>query len=143
MRRGGAQFAEDSHRLRRLLEVVVGDANIQRLPASNCLIERGHRLFDRSLRIGPVGVEDVNLVESHALEALVQAGKELLSRSPVAVRSRPHLPAGLGISDADQPSIEGRVNTTDVLPRNYPAKEFPNDTSTPAGAESRATGEAS
>src|SRR5271157_3069491 len=78
---GGSQLAQDSQRLRRLLDVVAGDPNVQRLPASNCLVEGRHRLLDRSLRIGPVGVEDVDVIESHALEALVQAGKEVLSRS--------------------------------------------------------------
>ena len=36
-------------------------------------------------------VEEVNIVEMHTLQALVETGHEVLSRAPVAIRSWPHI----------------------------------------------------
>ncbi len=44
-------------------------------------------------------VEDVDVLEAHALQALVEAGQQILARSPVAIRAGPHIVAGLGADD--------------------------------------------
>src|SRR6266498_3152902 len=59
-------------------------------------MERGHRLLKRSARIEAVRVEDVDVVEPHSPQALVEAGEEVLSRSPLAVGPWPHVVPGLG-----------------------------------------------
>ena len=41
-------------------------------------------------------VEDVDVLQAHALQALVEARQQVLARAPVAVRSRPHVVAGFG-----------------------------------------------
>ena len=61
--------------------------------------ERTHRLLQRRVGIEAVGVEDVDVVEPEPAEALVEAGQQVLARAAVAVRPRPHVPAGLGRDD--------------------------------------------
>ena len=46
-----------------------------------------------------MGVEDVDVIEAHALQALVQARKQILARAPVAVGAVPHVVSGLGRDD--------------------------------------------
>ena len=58
--------------------------------------ERAHGLFKRDLGSGAVGVEDVDVVEAHALEAVVERGEEIFARAADAVGAGPHVPAGLG-----------------------------------------------
>ena len=43
-----------------------------------------------------MAVEEVDIVELHALERLVERGHEVLARAPVAVGAGPHVVAGLG-----------------------------------------------
>ncbi|MNH38209.1 hypothetical protein D3C79_992050 [compost metagenome] len=40
-------------------------------------------------------IEDIHIFQPHALQALVQAGDQILFRTPVAVRARPHGVTGL------------------------------------------------
>src|SRR5262245_7383973 len=44
-------------------------------------------------------VEDVHVLQTHALETLVQAGQQILARSEIPIQSWPHVPAGLGADD--------------------------------------------
>jgi hypothetical protein len=46
-----------------------------------------------------VGVEDVDIVQPEALEALVAAGDEVFAAAAEAVRAGPHIPAGLAGDD--------------------------------------------
>ena len=43
-----------------------------------------------------MAVEEVHVVEVHTLETLVEAGRQILARTPVAVRSFPHVVSGFG-----------------------------------------------
>ena len=43
-----------------------------------------------------VGIEDVDVIEFHAAQALVEARCEVFARSPVAVGSRPHVVTRFG-----------------------------------------------
>ena len=96
---GRAELAQNFDRRRGLAGAVIRDARIERLAAAHRLIERAHGFLDRRLRVGPVRVEDVHVLQAHAFQALVQAGQQILARSPVAVRARPHIVAGLGADD--------------------------------------------
>ena len=84
---------------RRLLGRVGRDAGIERLAGAHGLIERPHRLLERGLGIEAVRVEDVDIVDAHAAQALVEAGEQVFARAPFAVRPRPHQVAGLGRHD--------------------------------------------
>src|SRR5208337_26629 len=46
-----------------------------------------------------VVVKDVDVVEPHALQALIQAGEQILARAEVSIRSGPHIPAGFRRDD--------------------------------------------
>ena len=46
-----------------------------------------------------VVVEDVDVIQPQALQALVEAGEQVLARSQVAVGAGPHVPAGLRRND--------------------------------------------
>ena len=95
----GAQLAQDAGGLAGLLGGVVGDADVQRLALLDRRVQRAHRLLQRSLRVGAVRVEDVDVVEAHPLQALVERGEHVLARAPLAVRAGPHQIAGLGGDD--------------------------------------------
>ncbi len=86
-------------RSQRLFGVVVRNARVQRAARVDRGGERPHRLLDRCLRVWPVRVEDVDVVEAHPLEALVEGCQQVLARPPLAIWTRPHLVAGLGRND--------------------------------------------
>ena len=94
-----AHFAQRFDGDPRLLGAVIGDADVERLAAAHDLIQRAHRLLDRRFRIRTVMIEDVDVVEVHALQALVEAGDQVLAAAVVAVRALPHVVAGLGGDD--------------------------------------------
>ena len=94
-----AKTAQDRGGLARPLRRVRRDAHVERLALPDGGIERAHRLFEGSVRIEPVGIEDVDVVETHPAEALIEAGQEVLARSPDAIGSWPHVVAGLGRDD--------------------------------------------
>ena len=74
-----AEAAQDLDRLRRPLRRVGADSGVQRLALAHGGVERAHRLLQRRDRIDAVGVEDVDVVQSHAGEGLVEAGQQVLA----------------------------------------------------------------
>ncbi len=90
-----AHLAQDARGLQRAARRVRRDAGVQRLALLHGRGERAHGLLQRSVRVGPVVVEDVDVVEPEPLEALVEAGQQVLARAEVAVRPGPHVPARL------------------------------------------------
>ena len=94
-----AERVEDLVRLARLLGRVRRDADVERLPLPHGGVERAHRLLERRLGVEAVRVEDVDVVEAHPREALVEACEQVLARSPLAVRAGPHVVAGLRRDD--------------------------------------------
>src|ERR1019366_9379433 len=96
---GCAEAAEDGGGRGGLLGVVVGYAGIEGLAGTHGLMERAHGFLDGGIGIGAVGIEDVDVFQAHAAKALIEAGEQILARSPVAVRAGPHIVAGLGGND--------------------------------------------
>ncbi len=90
-----SQGVEDRRRLARLLRGVGRDPGVQRLPLPHGRVERAHRLLERRLRVEAVRVEDVDVVETDATEALVEAREQVLPRPPLPVGPGPHVVAGL------------------------------------------------
>ena len=88
--------AQDRAPPRRALGAVGGDPDVARLALPHRGVERAHRLLERRVGIEPVRVEDVDVVEAHPLQALVEAVEQVLARAVVAVRTGPHVLAGLG-----------------------------------------------
>ena len=99
MRQRRAERLQDAAALRVSLRLVLRDADIERLALADGRVERAHGLLERRARVGAVGVEDVDIVEPHALEALVEAGDQIFARAEIAVGPGPHVPAGLGRDD--------------------------------------------
>jgi hypothetical protein len=92
---GRAKVGEDRGRFARARRRVGGDAGVERLAGGDGRVQRAHRLLERRVRVGPVRVEDVDVVEAHPLERLVEARGEVLAGPEVAVGPRPHVVAGL------------------------------------------------
>ena len=91
--------AEDGDGLGGALVGVGGDADIEGLAVADGGVEGAEGFLERGVGIEVVVVEDVDVVEAEAPQALVEAGEEVLARAEVAVRARPHVPAGLGGDD--------------------------------------------
>ena len=97
---GVPELAGDRGRLRRLLGRVRRDAGVQRLARAHGVVQRHHRLGDRRLGVEAVGVEDVDVVQAHPGQRLVERGEHVLARTAaLAVGTGPHVPAGLGRDD--------------------------------------------
>ena len=90
-----AQPAEDRGGLRRLGRAVRRDADIERLSLAHGRIKGRHGLFERRLRVEAVRIEDVDVVQPHALQALVKAGMQIFAAPPFAIGPGPHAVAGL------------------------------------------------
>ena len=93
------ELAQDRDRLFRRLRAVVGNPDVKRLAGAHELIQRQHRLLDRSIRVGTVMVEDIHVFQPHPLQALVAAGDQVLARTPFAVGAGPHQVARLAGDD--------------------------------------------
>ena len=91
---GRAQLAQNGGGLPRLLRAVGRDTGVDRLAAAHDVVQRAQRLLHRCVGVRAVAVEDVHIVQPHALEALVEAGDQVLARSPLAVGAGPHVVAG-------------------------------------------------
>ena len=89
-----AEPAQDRRRLLRLRRRVRRDAGVERLALAYGGVERAHRLLERRLRIEAVRVEDVDVVETHPPEALIEAREQVLAGAVVAVGAGPHVVAG-------------------------------------------------
>ena len=94
-----AEVAQDRGGLARLLRRVRGDAGVERLALPYRRVERSHRLLERRLRVEAMRVEDVDVVEAHAREALVEAREQVLAGAPFAVGTGPHVVAGFRRDD--------------------------------------------
>ena len=79
--------------------VVIRQADVERLAAPDNLRECAHRLLERHLGIHAVVVEDVDVVEVHAPEALVEARDQVLAAAPVTVGAGPHVVTGFRRDD--------------------------------------------
>ncbi len=107
---GGAQVAHDRRRAGRLLRRVRRDTGVQRLARADGPVQRAHGLLQRRVRVGAVVVEDVDVLQAHPPQGLVEAGGEVLARAEVAVGAVPHRPTGLGGDDelvAVRPQVLG------------------------------------
>ena len=99
MRQGVPSSRRISTRALCLFRVVGGDAHVEGFALPDGGVERAHRLLERRLRIEAVTVEDVHVLEPHALEGGVQAGEQIFARAPFAVGTGPHVIARLGGDD--------------------------------------------
>ena len=97
--------------------LIVRNAHVERLALAHGAGERAHGLFQRRFRVGAVAVKNIHVIQPHALERLVEAGQHILARAPFAIRTGPHIVAGLG-GDDEFIAVGG-----EILPQQ-PAKGF-------------------
>ena len=90
----GAEPAKDGDGFSRPLGGIGRDSDIESLALLDGGVQRPQRFFERGVRVEAVMVEDVDVVDAQPLQALVQAGQEILSRAEVTVRAGPHIPPG-------------------------------------------------
>ena len=109
----GAEVVQDRRRLPGLLGVVGGDAGVERAAGADGGVEGAHRLLERRVGVEAVGVEDVDVVEAHALQALVERGEQVLAAAPLAVGAVPHAVAGLGRDD-ELVAVAGEVGAQEL-----------------------------
>ena len=69
------------------------------LPWRTAESQCAHRLLQRRVGVEAVAVEDVDVVEAHPPQRLVQRREQVLARAPLAVGPGPHVVAGLGGDD--------------------------------------------
>ena len=67
------------------------DAEIKSLALLHDVYHGLKGFFERCVRIVAVAVEEVNILEIHSLETLIQTGHQILTGTPVAVRTFPHI----------------------------------------------------
>jgi len=71
------------------------DADVQRLALLHRRGKGAGGLLQRGVRIETVGVKDIDIVHTQALQALIEAGQHVLARAAaLPVRTRPHVPTG-------------------------------------------------
>ena len=76
--------------------LIIGNADIQCLTLANHIGKGTHRLLQRCLRIRAVMIEDIDIIQIHALQACIQTGHQIFSGAPVSVRTWPEVIARLG-----------------------------------------------
>ena len=81
--------------------VLINNADAARM-ATEYLVEKGHKkigYLKGSFRIRTVVIEDIHIVQMHALQALVEAGNQVFAAAVIAVRAGPHIVARFGADD--------------------------------------------
>ena len=61
--------------------------------------KRPHGFFKWCRRIKPMGIENINVIETKPLQALIEARQHIFTAAKFSVRARPHQIAGLGGND--------------------------------------------
>jgi len=90
-----AHLAEQSRRLSRAIRRVGRDAGVEGPPGAHGGVERAHRLLERRVRVEAMRVEDVD-ESSPAASVTGRGSRAGTCGTELAVRSGPHVPAGLG-----------------------------------------------
>ena len=95
-----AHAFEDGMRLARFASRIAAYAHVQRLALLHRTGQRAHGFFQRGVRVKAVAVKNIDVVQAHALQALVQAGEHVFARAAaLAVGPGPHVPAGFAGND--------------------------------------------
>lgn len=96
---GRAKVAQDLGGAGGVGGAIVGEANIKSFTAAYSVREGAHGFFEGRVGVGAVGVENVDVVESHAAQRLVEGGEEVFAGAPITVGAWPHGVAGFGGDD--------------------------------------------
>ena len=86
----------DLGRLPGLIGGIAADSNIQRFALLDCRVERPQSFLQGCVRIKPMAVKDVEVINTDAFQRLVQAGDQILAGPPLAIGAGPHVIPRLG-----------------------------------------------
>ncbi len=111
---GRTEFAEDLSRAGGVGGAVVGEADVKGFAAAHSVREGAHGFFKGRVGVGAVRVENVDVVEAHAAQRLVEGGEEIFAGAPIAVGAGPHGVASFG-GDDQFVAVRGEIE----------AEEFP------------------
>src|SRR5262249_31450420 len=75
------------------------NADVERLALPVQLGKGAHGLLERRVGVVAMRIEDIDIVEAHALKALLARGDEVFAAAEIAVGAGPHAPAGLRRAD--------------------------------------------
>ena len=89
-----SQLLEQFCRCNGLFFIVIGNSHIQCLTGPDDAVQCTNSLLQRCIWIRSVMIEYIYIIQSHTLQALIQAGYQILFAAPVAVRSGPHIITG-------------------------------------------------
>ena len=93
----GAELTGNTSGLPRLVVRVGRDPDVERLSGADRVVEGRDGLLQGGVRVEAVRVEDVDVVQAHAPQRLVEGGEKVLPRpTALPVGSWPHLVAGFG-----------------------------------------------
>ncbi|MNZ68634.1 hypothetical protein D3C78_869040 [compost metagenome] len=96
---GRAEVLQDGGGLTGALRVVGRDADIKRLARAHDLVQRATGFLKRRVGVETVGIEDIDVIQTHALQALVAGGDYVFAAAPFAIGAGPHVVTGLGGDD--------------------------------------------
>jgi hypothetical protein len=96
---GRAEIFQDLGGFPRALGIVRRDTDIERATRTDDIVQRAAGFFERRFRVEAMRIEDIDIVEAHALQALVTGRDEILAAAPFAIGTRPHVVTRLGRDD--------------------------------------------
>jgi hypothetical protein len=96
---GRAELAQQRGGTAQQRRRVIGQADVERATAAHRMVERRHGLLERCVGVGPVVIEQIDMVELQPAQALVQAGQQVFAAAAIAMRVGTHHIAGLGADD--------------------------------------------
>lgn len=94
-----AQFTSDFLRAASEFGGVGAHADIECAAGTDEEVEGGNGFLDRRLRVGAVVVENVHIIQPHALQRGIAAGHKVFPRATETVGAILHVPASLGGND--------------------------------------------
>ncbi len=96
---GRAQCPQDLRGNRGLRRIVIRNSRIKRVAGTHSLVQCAHGFFNGRVGVRTMRVEDIDILQAHALQTLVKARQQVLARTPRPIRSGPHVVAGLRADD--------------------------------------------
>lgn len=77
----GPQFSEDARGIPRFLRAIVGSPGIEGAAGADDVVQRPHGLLERRAGVVPVRIEDLHVLQTQPLQALVATGHQVLARA--------------------------------------------------------------
>src|SRR5476649_2184517 len=87
---GRPQSPENGRSLARALGVVGGYPDIKRLSLPHRRVKRAHRFLKRRFGIEAMRIENIDIVETHSRQALIEASEKRFAAAEFSIGARPH-----------------------------------------------------